>query len=114
MPSPFESALDCGAQIVPFCVRYTDTHGHYTDVPAPEEGAFGPAEIEARLHAALQNGPCLCGDTYTAADLICASSYGFFPQLMPTDPLIKDWAARCLARPCLARAKAYDAALLAA
>ena len=21
--------------------------GHYTDVPAPEEGAFGPAEIEA-------------------------------------------------------------------
>ena len=29
-----QSALDCGAQIVPFCLRYTDTHGHYTDVPA--------------------------------------------------------------------------------
>ena len=23
--------------------------GHYTDVPAPEEGAFGPAEVTARL-----------------------------------------------------------------
>jgi limonene-1,2-epoxide hydrolase len=28
--------------------RFT-SDGHYTDVPAPEEGAFGPAEIEARL-----------------------------------------------------------------
>ena len=27
--------------------------GHYTDVPAPEEGAFGPAEIEARLRLGL-------------------------------------------------------------
>jgi 1-acyl-sn-glycerol-3-phosphate acyltransferase len=29
-----QSALDCGAQIVPFCLRYTDTRGHYTDAPA--------------------------------------------------------------------------------
>ena len=28
--------------------------GHYTDVPAPEEGAFGPAEIEARLRLGLE------------------------------------------------------------
>lgn len=27
--------------------------GHYTDVPAPEEGAFGPAEIEARLRLGI-------------------------------------------------------------
>lgn len=32
--------------------RFTED-GHYTDVPAPEEGAFGPAEIEARLRLGL-------------------------------------------------------------
>ena len=82
--------------------------------PGLQRNFRGLAEIEARLHAALKNGPWLCGDTYTAADLICASSYGFFPQFVPEDPLIKDWVARCLARPCLERAKAYDRALRAA
>ena len=33
--------------------RFTDD-GHYTDVPAPEEGAFGPAEIAARLRLGLE------------------------------------------------------------
>ncbi len=28
--------------------------GHYTDVPAPEEGAFGPVEIEARLRLGIE------------------------------------------------------------
>jgi limonene-1,2-epoxide hydrolase len=32
--------------------RFADD-GHYTDVPAPEEGAFGPAEIEARLRLGI-------------------------------------------------------------
>ncbi len=32
--------------------RFTEK-GHYTDVPAPEEGAFGPAEIEARLRLGI-------------------------------------------------------------
>ena len=29
-----QAALDCGAEIVPFCLRYTDAQGHYTDIPA--------------------------------------------------------------------------------
>ena len=81
--------------------------------PGLQRNFRGLAEIEARLHEALQKGSWLCGDSYTAADLICASSYGFFPQFLPEDALIKDWAARCLARPGLARAKEYDAALAA-
>lgn len=28
--------------------------GHYRDVPAPEEGAFGPAEVAARLRLGLE------------------------------------------------------------
>jgi limonene-1,2-epoxide hydrolase len=33
--------------------RFT-ADGHYTDVPAPEEGAFGPTEIAARLRLGLE------------------------------------------------------------
>ena len=32
---------------------YFAPDGHYTDVPAPEEGAFGPAEVAARLRLGL-------------------------------------------------------------
>ena len=70
-------------------------------------------EIAARLRDALSKGPWLCGDSYSAADLICASAFTFMPQLTPDDPLIKDWLARYQARPALAAAKAYDASLLA-
>ena len=73
----------------------------------------GMAEVAARLHKALAQGPWLCGD-YSAADMICASAFTFMPHLMPQDDLIKDWVARYQARPALATAKAYDAGLLAA
>ena len=32
---------------------YFTPDGHYTDVPAPEEGAFGPAEVAARLRLGI-------------------------------------------------------------
>lgn len=73
----------------------------------------GLPEIASRLHDALTKGPWLCGDGYTAADLICASAFTFMPHLTPDDPLIRDWIARYQARPALAAAKAYDVALLA-
>ena len=73
----------------------------------------GLPEIAARLHKALEQGPWLCGD-YSAADLICASAYTFLPDLLPEDALIRDWVARCQARPSLARARDHDAGLLAA
>ncbi len=73
----------------------------------------GMVEIAARLRKALEKGPWLCGD-YSAADVICASAFTFMPELVPDDALIRDWVARYQARPSLAAAKAYDAALLAA
>ncbi|MBK5287748.1 MAG: nuclear transport factor 2 family protein [Acidimicrobiia bacterium] len=33
---------------------YFTADGHYTDVPAPEEGAYGPAEVSARLRLGLE------------------------------------------------------------
>jgi glutathione S-transferase len=74
----------------------------------------GMEEAFARLHAALEIGPWLCGDSFTAADLICASTFAFLPQFLPEDRLIRDWVARAQARPSTARAKAFDQALLAA
>lgn len=73
----------------------------------------GLSEIAARLNAALQKGPWLCGD-FSAADMLCASAFTFMPELVPDDPLIRDWVARYAARPSLAAAKAYDETLAAA
>ncbi len=74
----------------------------------------GLDEIAARLHDALEKGPWLCGDDFTAADLICASAFTFMPQFVPDDDLIRDWVARYQARAALAKAKDYDAGLAAA
>jgi len=74
----------------------------------------GLKEIADRVKAALEKGPYLCGADFSAADLICASAYRFLPQFLPDNRLIREWVARCDARPALARAKAYDARLVAA
>jgi glutathione S-transferase len=73
----------------------------------------GMEAIAARLEAALQKGPWLAGE-YSAADLICGSAFAFMPQLTPDNDRIRDWVARCLARPSLANAKAFDVAMRAA
>lgn len=73
----------------------------------------GPVEASARLQAALEKGPWLLGEEYSAADLLCHSPYAFMPQAMPDDPLIRDWVARCQARPATRRVKESDAAMMA-
>ena len=70
------------------------------------------AEAAARIHSALQKGPWLLGDQFSAADLLVQSPYAFFKGITPNDPLIIDWVARCQARPAVTDAKAYDAALM--
>lgn len=73
----------------------------------------GHAEIAARLRAALEKGPWLLGDSFSAADLLVHSPYAWFQDATPDDPLIRDWVARCQARPAVARTRASDAALMA-
>lgn len=65
--------------------------------------------VVARLHTALENGPWLLGDRYSAADLLVYSPYAWFAEMLPDDPLIADWVARCAARPAHLRTKALDA-----
>lgn len=73
----------------------------------------GTAEVTARIHAALEHGPWLLGDTFTAADLLVHSPYAWFGNT-PDDPLIQDWVARCMARPARMKVLAADAAKRAA
>jgi glutathione S-transferase len=74
----------------------------------------GPTEMAARLRGALEEGPWLMGDSYSAADLLLHSPFAWFPAATPDDPLIGDWVARCMARPARARTLAADAARMAA
>ena len=70
----------------------------------------GPAEMAARLRAALEKGPWLLGDRFTAADLLVHSPFAWYPEATPDDPLIRDWVARCKARPAGQRVAAADQA----
>jgi glutathione S-transferase len=53
----------------------------------------------ARLRAALEKGPWIMGERYSAADLLLHSPYAWFPEAAPQDPVILDWIERCKARP---------------
>lgn len=74
----------------------------------------GGAEVTARLTAALQRGPWLLGERYSAADLLLHSPYAWFRDATPDVPVIRDWVARCMDRPAARRALARDAAAMAA
>ncbi len=77
-------------------------------------GTFrGPDEAAARLRGALEKGPWLLGDTYSAADLLLHSPYAFFPDSVPDDPLIRNWVDRCKARPARHRVLTDDAERMA-
>lgn len=68
----------------------------------------------ARLRTALERGPWILGQEFSAADLLLHGPYAFFPDATPDDPLIRDWVERCKARPARARVVAEDAARMAA
>jgi glutathione S-transferase len=68
----------------------------------------GVDEATARIRTALERGPWLLGEHFTAADLLVHSPYAWFDNT-PDDPLIKDWVARCMARPVRLKVLAADA-----
>ncbi|WP_374395611.1 glutathione S-transferase family protein [Tabrizicola sp.] len=79
------------------------------------EGTFRDHKAAAaRIRSALEKGPWLLGDEYSAADLLIHGPYAFFPDATPDDPLIRDWVARCKARPARQRVIADDLGRMAA
>lgn len=67
-------------------------------------------EAAARIRTTLAKGPWLLGDRFSAADLLVHSPYAWFKDSTPDDPLIRDWVARCMARP--ARLRVMQAELV--
>ncbi len=68
----------------------------------------GVPELIARLARALESAPYLMGEGYTAADLILASPFAWFPDATPDVPAIRDWVRRTQGRPAVARTAARD------
>jgi glutathione S-transferase len=73
----------------------------------------GLPEVFARLEAALAEGPWLMGERFSTVDLLLHSPFVWAPHIVPESPAIRDWIARCQARPAMQRAMARDAAMMA-
>lgn len=84
------------------------------DHPIYQATFRGMAEVMNALQSALECGPYLIGDRFTAADLLISSVFVFAPDSVPDVPVIRDWIARCQARPSVARMRAHDEGLAAA
>lgn len=67
-----------------------------------------------RLRKALERGPWLMGETFSAADILVHSPYAWFGDRTPDDPLIQDWVARCMARPARLKVLAEEQTRMAA
>ena len=87
-------------------------HFHLMDISSPAlQATFRDFDaVLARLAAALQGQPYLLGERYSAADLLCSGLFQVLPQFLPDDGAIRDWVARCAARPSLARTRMRDGA----
>lgn len=72
----------------------------------------GVAEINARLAQQLSGRDWLLDKGYTVADALLSSPYAWLPDLMPENPAIRAWVARCGEHPASAAASADDAKLL--
>ena len=70
----------------------------------------GVTEMTARLAGQLSKTPYILGDSFSAADLLLSSTFVWLPDAIPDVPEIRDWVARCEARPSSARLVTYDKA----
>jgi glutathione S-transferase len=78
------------------------------DHPVARATYRGRREVEARLAGALEAGPWLVGERFTAADILLCSPYLYFPDAVPDHDGVRDWIARCTARPAYAASAAAD------
>jgi glutathione S-transferase len=80
----------------------------------PETAGFGDFDrVFDVLEAAVQPGPWLLGDRFSAADVIIGADLHFgidIFKIVPERPALRAYIDRCLARPAFQRAKAIDAA----
>ena len=89
--------------------------GHIAEIRHPAYYATfrDMAALTERLTEALTGRDYLLGDRFSAVDLLMVSPFMWLAALTPDVPVIRDWVARCTARPSLGAAARLDAELLA-
>lgn len=70
--------------------------------------------VTDRVATALDRGPYLLGDRFTAADILVSGPFEWDPGLQGDNPAIRDWLARIAARPAARRMLDRDAPASAA
>lgn len=65
--------------------------------------------MESRLLGALERGPYLLGEAFSAADVLVASVFQWGPELMPKGEVFDAYVRTIAARPALQRALGKDA-----
>lgn len=73
---------------------------------AADDAAY--AILDGQLKGALERGPWLLGDDFSAADILFISLLQFARQMLPPHAVYDDWLARAQARPAFARAMEKD------
>jgi len=66
------------------------------------------AQVDARIIGALKAGPYILGESFSGADILIASMGHWSREMLPADPIVDAYLARCNERPALARAMAKD------
>ena len=87
------------------------------EVPAERERMVGYRNMDAvvaALESAVQTGPYICGEQFTAADVYVGSQliWGMAFGSLPRTPAFEAYSGRLKSRPAAARAREIDDALL--
>lgn len=91
-------------------------HFHMLGIKDPGlEATFRTLDVaNQRVIEALEAGPWLVGDHYTAADLLLASLYNWQSALLPDNDAVRNWLSRCNARPAVQAIMASEMAMMQA
>ena len=80
----------------------------FADNPAVRATWRSPAEVHARVAAALAKGPFMLGEKFTAVDVIIGSVGQWMRNALPPGPVVDDYLKRLSERPAAQRAFARD------
>jgi glutathione S-transferase len=97
----------------PGCFEMAVTDRAYPRKEAPRRGTLGYGDFDTAMNVvakAVESGPWLMGEHFTAADVVLGSHvrWGTMFKLVPGRKEFLDYAARIAARPAAQRAEAKD------
>jgi glutathione S-transferase len=103
----------------PGCLEPAVTDRAFKRAEEPPRGALGYGDFETTMNVvaqAVQPGPYLLGDTFTAADVVIGSTlrWAMMFKLIPERPEFAAYVGRLAERPALKLARELDEALAAA